>query len=215
LAQRWLDRWSTNLITEPSDGHDDLLIEPSHVATPDSAALPLARCMLQRNDRHRYALLSLEMPPVDRSAIAVAGPLYSSTLLGYTHVGGEVEFSLPPGVGVDGFFVCGHLYLSPALQATGAQWWAVLEINGCQRRALQIESGDFTIGFNRPLMWQDAGSSVRFRVEARELESGLPVALPANLYEDVFLKHLSIDNTLELPLVALTSLSARAGRATP
>jgi GT2 family glycosyltransferase len=215
VARRWLERFATDVISEPSDGHDDLLIDPSHVEAPDAVAVPLARCVLQRNDRHRNELLSLAPHVADYSSIAVAGGLYASALLGYAHVAGELEFTLPPGVGVDGFFVCGHLYLSPAVDALGAEWWAILEINGCQRRAAAITAGDFTVGFNRPLMWQDAPSSVRFRVEAREPQSGRPVALPASFYEDVFLRHVAVDNTVELPLAALTSLSAQARRATP
>ena len=215
VAERWRERFATGALSDPVDGHDDMLIDPSHVDAPETAALPLARCVLQRNDRHRWALLSIESPTPDYTSIAVTGALYASPLHGYSHAAGEVEFNLPPGVGVDGFFVCGHLYLSPALEGAGAEWWAVLEINGCQRRALPIAAGDFTIGFNRPLMWQDAASSVRFRVELREPQSGRPVELAGNLHEDVFLRHVSIDNTLELPLAALTPLSAPARRATP
>ena len=215
LAARWLDRWSTGVVAEPSDGQDDLLIEPSHVAAPDAMALPLARCMLQRNDRHRHALLAVDMAVADYDSIAVRGNLYASPLLGYAHAGGEVQFDLPPGVGVDGFFICGHLYLSPQVEAMGAEWWAVLEINGCQRRAVAIPAGDFTVGFNRPLMWQDVPSVVRFRVEAREPQSGRPLALAAHHLEDVFLRHLAVDNTVELPLAALTTFSAPVRRATP
>jgi GT2 family glycosyltransferase len=215
LAQRWLDRFASDTLTEPSDGHDDLAIDPGHVDVPHDLAAPLARCLLQRNERHRLALLSVEQPAADYSAITVSGSLYASPLLGYAHTQGELHFALPPGVGVDGFFVCGHLYLSPEVQALQAEWWAVLEINGCQRRAVAIEAGDFSVGFNRPLMWQDAASSVRFRVEAREPRSGRQLDVPARLYEDVYLRHVAVDNTQELPLAAMTSLSAPARRATP
>jgi hypothetical protein len=215
LAARWLKRWSDDAISEPSDGHDDLSIHRNDIAAPDAMALPLARCMLQRNDRHRDALLSIPGTPADYGGLAVSGPLYVSVLRGYAHAAGELRFDLPPGVGVDGFFICGHLYLSPAVQAMGVEWWAVLEINGCQRRSIPVAAGDFSIGFNRPLMWQDAPSSVRFRMELREPASGRLLESHAATHEDVYLTHIAVDNTLELPLAGLTPQSEPARRATP
>lgn len=199
-ADRWLRRLTTGALEEPSEGHDDLRIDPSHVEAPAALALPLARCHLQRNDRHRDALLSVPRPSPAYAGIAVSGRLYRSALDGYSHAAGDLRFDLPPGVGVDGFFLCGHLYAPPAADAAPVQWWAILEINGCQRCAEAVPAGDFTVGFNRPLLWDDAQSSVRFRMEGRDGRTGRPLDLPASSYEDVFLKHLVIDNTLELPL---------------
>lgn len=197
-ARRWHEWLATGAVTEPSDGCDDLGIDPANV--PAAMALPLARCHLQRNERHRNAMLSVATVQPEYAAIALTGVLYRSILDGYTHLAGDLQLSLPAGVGVDGFFICGHLYVPPALSESGLQWWALLEINAIQQHAVAIPPGDFTVGFNRPLMWDDAQSTVRFRVELRDRETGRPPEVPAQSHEDVFLRHISIDNHLELPL---------------
>jgi GT2 family glycosyltransferase len=199
-ARRWLDRLTTGAVAEPSDGCDELGIDPTYVTAPEAMAVQLARCHLQRNERHRNAMLSVAPAQPEYASIAVSGVLYRSILDGYTHLAGELHLSLPAGVGVDGFFVCGHLYVPPAMTDSDLEWWALLEVNGCQRHALRLPAGDFTVGFNRPLMWDDAQSSVRFRVEQRDRMTGEALEATPHSHEDVFLRHISVDNHLELPL---------------
>jgi O-antigen biosynthesis protein len=199
LATRWTERLAGREVLEPSAGHDDMNIELP-VADPPETARLVARCILQREAFHRRTRLSIPNQAPDYSSIVVSGLIHPADLPGYVHPEGELELRLPAGAAILGLFVRGHYYLPRGSEQDVPDVWAVLVINDVQRTAIKLTGGDFTIGFHRPLVWQDMSSSIRLRLESRNRESGQVLVVPGELRGDIYLKDLVVDDGPGMPL---------------
>jgi hypothetical protein len=207
LAARWAERLASGKVSEPSAGHDDMSIELP-VADPPETARLVARGILQREAFHRRARLSIPNEAPDYSCIEVSGPFHPADLPGYVHPEGELGLLLPGGAGMLGLFVRGHYYLPRSSVQDVPDVWAVLVVNDVQRTAVKLAGGDFTIGFHRPLVWQDMSSSIRLRLEGRDPLSAQVLEMPKELGRDIYLKDLVVDDGPGMPLRAMRRASA-------
>ena len=199
LAMRWAERLAGGAVSEPSAGHDEMNIELP-VADPPETARLVARCILQREALHRRVRLSIPNEAADYSCITISGLRHPSELPGFVHPEGDLEFGLPAGAGLLGVFVRGHYYLPRSSVQDVPDVWVVLVINNLQRSEMKLTGGDFTIGFHRPLAWQDMSSSIRLRLESRDPASGQVLAMPEELRGDIYLKDLVVDDSQGMPL---------------
>ena len=207
LAMRWAERLAGGEVSEPSAGNDDMHIALP-VTHPQETAKLVARCILQREAFHRRARLSMPNEAPDYSCITISGPHHPSELPGYVHPEGEIGLHLPAGAGVLGLFVRGHYYLPRSSAQDVPDVWAVLVVNDVQRTAVKLTGGDFTIGFHRPLVWQDMSSSIRLRLEGRDPLSGQVLEMPEELRRDIYLKDLVVDDGPGMPLHTMQRVPA-------
>jgi GT2 family glycosyltransferase len=194
LAFRWLQRMQSGCLTEPSSGADEVQVSGTPLAHVRDLAMATAQSILQRNRRNRQSALGLRASAADYSSITLAGAMRPAGLGQYLHCKGPIQVTLPAGVGGDGFFICGHLYASAYLRSLSFEVWAVLEFNDFQATSLKLQGGDFAVGFHRPVALEDRPATARFRLEARDADSGTLAVIPETAYQDLYLSHMAIDD---------------------